>query len=45
MNRTGLIVALSIAAVAGLAFGVLPSLDLTVAGVFYAVRDAGGNAF
>ena len=26
MNRTGLIVALSIAAVAGLAFGVLPSL-------------------
>ena len=31
MNRTGLIVALAIAAVAGLAFGLYPQLDLRIA--------------
>jgi lipid A 4'-phosphatase len=45
MHRTGLIAALSIAVVAGLAFGLFPSLDLAIAGVFYPVRDAGGNMF
>jgi membrane-associated PAP2 superfamily phosphatase len=44
MNRTGLIVALSIAAVAGLVFGLFPSLDLKVAALFYPVR-LGGNMF
>jgi len=41
MNRTGLIVALSIAAVAGLTFGLFPSLDLAVAAHFYPVRVSG----
>lgn len=41
MNRTGLIVALSIAAIAGAAFGLFPSLDLGIAGVFYPVRTSG----
>jgi membrane-associated PAP2 superfamily phosphatase len=45
MHRTGLIAALSIAVVAGLAFGLFPSLDLAIAGGFYPVRDAGGNMF
>jgi membrane-associated PAP2 superfamily phosphatase len=45
MHRTGLIAALSIAVGAGLAFGLFPSLDLAIAGVFYPVRDAGGNMF
>jgi lipid A 4'-phosphatase len=44
MNRSGLIVALSIAAVAGLVFGVFPVLDLKVAALFYPVR-LGGNMF
>lgn len=39
MHRTGLIAALSIGAVAGLAFGLLPSLDLDIAGIFYTVRS------
>jgi len=45
MNRTGLIVALAIAVVAGLAFGLYPELDLRVARYFYAFIDAGKNAF
>jgi membrane-associated PAP2 superfamily phosphatase len=45
MNRTGLLVVLGIAAVAGLAFGLIPLLDLKIAEIFYAVRDANGNAF
>jgi len=45
MNRTGLIVALSIAAAVGLAFGFYPELDLAVARHFYAVVDASNNAF
>ena len=45
MNRTGLIVALIIALVAGLAFGIYPELDLRVARYFYAFEDAGHNTF
>ncbi len=44
MNRTGLIVALTIAAVAGLAFGLFPQLDLAVARHFHAFT-IGRNAF
>lgn len=41
MNRTGLVVALAIAAVAGLAFALYPELDLAIARSFYdpAQRD------
>ena len=39
MNRTGLIVALAVAAVAGLAFGLFPQLDLAVARYFYGFVD------
>lgn len=45
MNRTGLIVALSLAAVVGLAFALYPELDLRVARYFYSFVDAGHNAF
>lgn len=45
MNRTGLIVALVIALVAGLAFGIYPELDLRVARYFYAFEDAAHNTF
>jgi membrane-associated PAP2 superfamily phosphatase len=45
MNRTGLIVALAIAAVAGLAFGLFPKLDLRVARHFYDYADASHNVF
>jgi membrane-associated phospholipid phosphatase len=45
MNRTGLIIALAIAVVAGLAFGLYPELDLHVARRFYGFVDAGNNAF
>lgn len=45
MNRTGLFVALGVAAVAGLTFGLMPSLDLRLAGIFYPVSDGGGNMF
>jgi len=45
MNRTGLIVALAIAAVAGLVFGVFPALDLRISRVFYEVADANNNMF
>jgi membrane-associated PAP2 superfamily phosphatase len=41
MNRTGLIVTLALATVAGLVFGLFPSLDLAVAGLFYPVRVSG----
>jgi lipid A 4'-phosphatase len=41
MNRTGLIVSLSIAAAAGLAFGLFPWLDLAVSAHFYPVRVHG----
>src|SRR4051812_35119798 len=45
MHRTGLIVALIIAAVTAVIFGLLPSLDLKTAGLFYGFADAGGNMF
>jgi membrane-associated PAP2 superfamily phosphatase len=45
MNRTGLIVALAIAAVAGLVFGLFPSLDLAISGYFYGIVDANNNYF
>ena len=45
MNRTGLVVALAIAIVAGLAFGLYPQLDLRVARYFHAFEDSFHNAF
>ncbi|MFZ0103224.1 MAG: phosphatase PAP2 family protein [Pseudolabrys sp.] len=45
MNRTGLIVALAVAIVTGVAFGLYPDLDLRVARHFYAVGDASHNTF
>jgi lipid A 4'-phosphatase len=45
MNRTGLIIALAIAVVAGLAFGLYPEIDLRVARHFYEVADANSNYF
>src|SRR3990172_2209673 len=45
MNRTGLIVALSLAAVVGLAFGLYPEFDLRVSRYFYGFVDASHNAF
>ena len=45
MNRTGLIVALSLAAIVGLAFGFYPELDLLVSRYFYGFVDANNNAF
>jgi membrane-associated PAP2 superfamily phosphatase len=45
MHRTGLIVALAIGVMAGLVFGLMPSLDLRIAGLFYAVADGNGNMF
>lgn len=44
MNRTGLIIALVIAAAAGLAFGMYPQLDLDIAAVFYP-HMIGNNTF
>src|SRR3972149_9317319 len=45
MNRTGLLIALAIATVTGLTFGLYPELDLRVARVFYEYLDANNNAF
>jgi membrane-associated PAP2 superfamily phosphatase len=45
MNRTGLIIALAIAAFVGLLFGLVPEIDLRVARHFYAYIDASHNAF
>jgi membrane-associated PAP2 superfamily phosphatase len=45
MHRTGLIVALGIAAVTAVVFGLFPALDLKIAGLFYGFADAGGNMF
>jgi len=44
MNRTGLIVALAIAAVVGLVFGFYPQLDLTISAPFHAIMR-GSNDF
>ena len=35
MNRTGLVIALGVAATAGLIFGIRPALDLELAGLFF----------
>jgi membrane-associated PAP2 superfamily phosphatase len=45
MNRTGLLIAIAIAVVAGVVFGLYPELDLRIAGYFYAVEDADHNSF
>jgi membrane-associated PAP2 superfamily phosphatase len=45
MNRTGLIVALSIAVVASLVFGLYPELDLRAARYFHAFVDDSRNYF
>ena len=45
MNRTGLLIALAIAAVAGVVFGVYPDLDLRIARYFYSFEDANHNMF
>ena len=45
MNRTGLLIALAITAVAGLVFGLFPGLDLDVARYFYAFEDRSRNMF
>jgi len=45
MNRTGLIVALVIAAVVGLVFGVYPDLDLAISHYAYVVVDNANNHF
>lgn len=44
MNRTGLLITLAIAVVAGLLFGIYPELDLRISRVFYA-HVVGGNVF
>lgn len=45
MTRTGLIIALGIALVAGLLFGIFPELDLRVARYFHSFVDASNNQF
>jgi lipid A 4'-phosphatase len=45
MNRTGLIIALTLAVVVGLLFGLYPQLDLELARPFYAHADAADHAF
>jgi lipid A 4'-phosphatase len=45
MNRTGLIIALVIAVMSGLLFGLFPQLDLAVARHFHGYIDANQNVF
>lgn len=45
MNRTGLFVALGIAAVTGVVFGFFPDLDLRISRLFYGYADANQNMF
>jgi lipid A 4'-phosphatase len=45
MNRAGLIIALTIAVVAGIAFGLYPQLDLGISQYFYDYVDASKNVF
>jgi lipid A 4'-phosphatase len=45
MNRTGLIIALSIATVVGLVFGLYPQLDLMISRPFFEYVDASHNVF
>ena len=42
MNRTGLFIALSLALIVGLLFGIFPELDLKLAALFY---DAASKSF
>jgi lipid A 4'-phosphatase len=45
MNRTGLIVALAIAAIVGATFGIFPQIDLRVSRHFYGYVDVSYNVF
>jgi len=45
MNRTGLIIALTVAVVVGVLFGIYPQLDLRVAAHFHDYIDESHNAF
>src|SRR4029079_14152939 len=45
MNRTGLLIALAIAVIAGLGFGIYPGLDLEVARYFHGFVDRSHNMF
>ena len=45
MNRTGLIVALTIAGIVGVVFGWFPQLDLRVSHYFYEYVDGSHNVF
>jgi len=44
MNRTGLVIALAVAVLVGVVFGLYPALDLAIARPFHAI-DSGGNLF
>src|SRR3954454_4896335 len=41
MNRTGLVIALAVAAVVGVIFGLRPDLDLKLAGLFFEPERGG----
>ena len=45
MNRTGLIIALAIAVVVGVIFGLFPQLDLMISAPFHPIYDANHNTF
>lgn len=45
MNRTGLLIALTIAVATGAVFGLYPELDLRVAQYFYGFQDTNHNTF
>jgi lipid A 4'-phosphatase len=45
MNRTGLIVALGLAAVVGVVFGLYPQLDLMISAPFHSIYDVNHNTF
>ncbi len=45
MNRTGLYIALAIAVVTGLVFGLYPELDLRISRYFHGIVDTAGNTF
>ena len=45
MNRTGLIVALGLAAVVGVIFGLFPQLDLMISAPFHSIYDVNQNTF
>lgn len=45
MNRTGLIIALAVAAVVGVTFGLFPQLDLAISAPFYPIQDVNHNSF